>query len=238
MKLPLDSYSFRARFLPAVLVLAPVVATLAAWLPLESPAWKTLASVGALAAAAVLLAHLARDMGKRKQDDLWTAWGGAPSTRFLRHRDTTLNAETRERYHAKLQTLVPGIEIPSARSERAKPDAADAAYTSCGDWLREKTRDRARFELLFEENVGYGFRRNLWAMKPAGITLSSIGALGASARLALELQARHPPSAEAVLALVVSVPLLVWWLLRIRPAWIARAADAYARTLLAACEDL
>ena len=238
MKLPLDSYSFRARFLPAVLVLAPVVAASAAWLPLESPAWKALASVGALAAAAVLLSHLARDMGKKKQDGLWKSWGGSPSTRFLRHRDTVLNAQTRQRYHVKLQTLIPGIELPSARSERAKPDAADAAYTSCGDWLREKTRNRARFPILFEENVGYGFRRNLWAMKPAGTMLAIVGGLAASARLVLEVRGQQSPSVETVAALAVSVPLLVWWLLRIRPAWVAQAADAYGKTLLAACEDL
>lgn len=238
MKIPLDSYSLRARFLPAVLVLAPAVAALAAWLPLESAAWKTLASLGALAGSAILLSHLARDLGQRKQQSLFARWGGAPSTRFLRHRDISLNAATRERYHSKLASSVPGIEMPSNRSERAKPEAADAVYASCADWLREKTRDHGRFQLLFEENVSYGFRRNLWAMKPAGVLLAALGLMGGMARVAMDQRMGANPTVESWIAIAVSCVLLVWWLLRIRDRWVADAANAYARALLGACEEL
>lgn len=237
IKLPLDAYSFRARFLPALLVLAPATAAIAAWVPLASPAWKMLGSVGALAAAAVLLSHLARDLGREKQDRLFAAWGGPPTTRFLRHRDPGLNPATRERYHKKLATLIPEITLPSARSERVKPDAADVVYASCADWLRERTRDRQRFHLLFEENVWYGFRRNLWAMKPAGMTLAILGLLAGAGHLLWEILSSSSPSVESVATVVVSAPLLACWLLRIRPGWVANAADTYARSLLAACEQ-
>jgi hypothetical protein len=238
VKLPLDPYSLRARFFPSVLVLAPAIAALAAWIPLDSASWKTLASVGCLAALATLLSQLARDLGKRREPLLFRRWGGPPAVRLLRHRDTTLPEATRERYHAKLSTLVPGISLPSSRSERARPDAADTVYASCCDWLREATRDRERFRLLFEENVGYGFRRNLWAMKPAGVALAILGLFAATARIAVEVIRDQPPSVEAVVAVAVSAPLLAWWLVRISPSWVAVSGDAYARRLLAACESL
>lgn len=238
MKLPLDSYSLRARFFPAAIVLLPAVAAGAAWVPLDSLSWKTLASVGCLAALASLLSHLARDLGKRREPALFARWGGAPSIRFLRHRDTNLPEATRERYHAKLATAIPSVTLPSSRSEKAKPEAADAEYRSCCDWLREATRDRARFGLLFEENVGYGFRRNLWAMKPVGIALSVAGLAAAGLRIWMTMSGGESPTVEAIAAIAVSAPLLAWWLLRITSHWVKVSSEAYARQLLAACDAL
>ena len=34
--------------------------------------------------------------------------------------------------------------------------------------LREATRDTSRFPLVFAENANYGFRRNLWGLRPIG----------------------------------------------------------------------
>lgn len=238
MKLPLDSYSLRARFFPAVIVLVPAVAAAAAWVPLDSLSWKTLASVGCLAALASLLSHLARDIGKRREPKLFSRWDGAPSVRFLRHRDTTLPEATRDRYHAKLAMVVPSIALPSLRSEKAKPEAADDVYRSCCDWLREATRDRARFGLLFEENVGYGFRRNLWGMKPVGIALS-VAALAASGfRIWTSMAENEPLKVESLAAIALSAPLLACWLLRITPNWVKVSSETYARRLLSACDVL
>lgn len=219
-------------------MLAPVIAGLVAWLPLNSVAWKTLASIGALAAFGVLLSHLARDQGKRKEHTLFAMWGGPPTTRFLRRQDKTLPDATKERYHARLATLIPGIELPSIRSERARPEGADGIYVSCVDWLREKTRNLEKFRLIFEENVGYGFRRNLWAMKPAGVLLSIVGIIIGAIRLGLDVLDGKSPTIESIIALAISIPLLVWWCARIRPPWVAQGADAYAKRLLAACEEL
>lgn len=238
MKLPLDSYSFRARFFPAVIVLVPAIAAAAAWVPLDSLSSKTLASVGCLAALASLLSHLARDLGKRREPKLFARWDGAPSIRFLRHRDTMLSKATRDRYHAKLAALVPAISLPSSRSEKAKPEAADDVYRSCCDWLREATRDRTRFGLLFEENVSYGFRRNLWGMKPVGIALSLAALAASGVRLSLSIAENKPPTAETLAAIALSASLLAWWLLRITPQWVKVSSEAYARQLLACCDAL
>lgn len=238
MKLPLDAYSFKARFLPALIVLTPIVGAASAWVPLEQASLRALVPVACLAALATLLSHFVRDVGKRRESELFKGWDGSPSVRYLRHRDDTLPEATKSRYHAKLGTLVPGVELPSRRSESAKPDAADTVYASCCDWLREATRERPRFALLFEENVGYGFRRNLWAMKGAGILTASIGLLAGLARVTISLYESASPSIESLAVVLLSIVMLVWWVGRISRAWIASAADAYARRLLAACDTL
>lgn len=238
MKLSLDAYSLRARFLPALIVLTPAVGAVSAWISLEPTSLRALVPVACLAALATLLSHFVRDVGKRGEPALFKAWDGPPSVRFLRHRDGTLPDTTKERYHSKLGTLVPGVKVPSRRSENAKPDAADGVYASCCDWLREATRDRARFALLFEENVSYGFRRNLWAMKGAGVLTAILGILAGFARIALDLSRNVDPAIESLSVFALSTILLVWWVGRISRAWVAVAADAYARRLLAACDTL
>ncbi|MBS0196233.1 MAG: hypothetical protein JSR77_05695 [Planctomycetes bacterium] len=149
-----------------------------------------------------------------------------------------MNEATRDRYRTTLEKIVPGVSLPSPRSERAKPEDADAIYASCTDYLRERTRDKARFRLLFEENVSYGFRRNLWAMKPAGIALSIGGLVAAGWVLKQETDAGQSPSATVIAGIAVAAVMLTWWLLRIRESWVEAGANAYAERLLSACDEL
>ena len=41
-------------------------------------------------------------------------------------------------------------------------------YDSAARWLRKATRDRRQFNLVFTENVSYGFRRNLFGVRWIG----------------------------------------------------------------------
>ena len=70
--------------------------------------------------------------------------------------------------HKKLSELLNGTAIPTPQDEKRDPERADQVYDACVSCLIERTRDKTRFRLLFEENCNYGFRRNLWGMKPLG----------------------------------------------------------------------
>src|SRR6267142_2503536 len=170
--LDLDAYSTQARLMPSLIVVMPVGIVIVAVFPpkllLESVALGIVVNVGL--AFAALFSELARDAGKRKQDKLWKDWGGASSIRLLRHRDKSISPETRIRYHAKLEKLL-SLKMPTVEDEKASPSGADKIYKTCGDYLLEKTRDAKKFALILRENTSYGFRRNLWGMKPAGIFL-------------------------------------------------------------------
>jgi hypothetical protein len=55
-------------------------------------------------------------------------------------------------------------DVPTRDKERANPAVADDFYRRCGNWL-EHTWDTKKFQILFEEHVTYGFRRNLLGFK-------------------------------------------------------------------------
>ncbi len=232
-----NEYARNARLKPALLASLPL-GTLAVGFGLKSSVMMA-TLFGPLAAAGFtyLLAHLTRDLGVRKQTELFQSWGGKPSVAKLRHRDVSLNPHTRARYHEKAAALL-GKRMPTPAEEAADPVAADSLYEAYSNVLLERTRDTKFFRLLFEELMSYGFRRNLFAMKPLGIWLCfACTLLQAALLVRAVLIAGHIDTANAVLAGLDLFLLLCWWFL-ITPDWVRRAAEAYAERLLAASENI
>jgi hypothetical protein len=158
--------------------------------------------------------------------------------RRLRHRDAR-NKALLARRHALLQKLLPDVRLPTAQEEIADPEAADQVYETCVSFLRHNTRDHQKFPLVFEELCNYGFRRNLWGMKPLGIVTSLVG-IGSVVPFAVMDWLRlgvGPPPLVAAAALINSLVLLAWavWF---RRDWVRTAAEAYAERLLEALETL
>lgn len=237
MKIEFDSYSLKARLMPVLLVVFPAGLSIVAWFSGELSGWGTLIGLFAPFGLTPFLAQAGRDLGKRKEKLLFQMWGGKPTTRLLRHSDNTLNALTKARYHAKLQALLPDLTIPRAEQESADPERADDTYASCTNYLIERTRKGEENHLILAENINYGYRRNLWAMKPAGLTLAVIGVLCSSAKILYSAQAGEL-SIMPFAAAAVSAALAVWWAIRINPSWVRIAGEEYARRLLERCETL
>src|SRR5262249_34016597 len=134
--------------------------------------------LGAWGVASVLLGQLGRHSGQRKELRLFELWGGTPTTERLRHNGAK-NPTVLDRTHKKLKTLM-RTTLPTVAEESADPAAADEVYEACIRFLRDETRDRGKFNLVFEENCNYGFCRNLWGLKPLGITVSVLGLVAIS----------------------------------------------------------
>ncbi len=232
----IDTYSLKARLWPVLLHFLPLGFAVIAWFPEKFAGWALLLGVATPCGLTALLTELGRDQGTKKEPWLFRRWGGMPTTQMLRHRDSTLDANTKTRYHKKLGVLIPGIEMPSASEEEASPLAADQIYESCGRFLREMTRDRQQFPLVFKELVSYGLRLNLWGMKASGLIVALVGLVASIVPVVTTLSDRVPPA--AVVASVLNLALLVCWALRITPDWVRLTGFAYARALLAACEIL
>lgn len=231
----LGEYDRRARVGPTLLVVLPPALAAACWFePFTLP---QMFSGILLAAFLGLLADLGRDRGKKLEPQLFKEWGGKPSVQLLRHQSKHLLQATRDRYHNKLRLLMSGTRIPSQLEEIGDPEGADAVYESCSDFLRGQTRDTEAFRLLFEENINYGRRRNLWAMKPAGIFLCAIGFIAAGLATVVKSDANHVATFPAI-ATVINGLMLVFWALRFTRSWVRIPAFAYAEQLLAACESI
>jgi hypothetical protein len=238
-----DKYERQARLYPALLAGAPVlvVAIGIYGIPLEPES----GLIGLLATFGIiyLLTTIARELGKRIEDQLHASWGGKPTTQLLRHRDVTLDHVTKTRYHALLATKL-GVLFPTPADEIANATAADATYASGATWLLDQTRDTNRFPLLFKELITYGFRRNCLGLKPIAIVialLSLLWILGATdvittAGFNADALSVLPMRARVVAA--INAVLLIVWIFFISKRTVRTAAFMYADLLLRACDAL
>lgn len=230
-----DSYSLRARLQPALIAVLPVGMAILAWFPDSRAGWGWFAAAATVSGLTLLMAEFARDQGKRLEPKLFASWGGKPTTVLLRH-NGPLDRHTLSRYHAKLAALLPQLKMPDAEVESQRPSQADEVYESCVLFLLEKTRSRDGFPLVVKELTSYGFRRNLVGLRLAGITSALLGTMVCG--WAVVTKWPDPAAFVSVGVLVVSTVLLLAWLALIRPPWVRKAADAYPRRLLAACETI
>ncbi len=237
MKFLPDEYTVVARILPCFLVALPGALTLMAWSADAGIAvgWSGLWGMVGAAGGTKLVAELGRDRGKRLEKHLWDSWGGRPTERLLCFAQCP-HREAVERRHAHLRRLFPDLRVPTEEEERADPFRANQDYELCVDALRAKVRDSEIARLVFEENKNYGFRRNLWGLKPYGLIVSGVGALilvGLFTGLAV-LHERIAP-ALAVCASANLMAVLIW-ATRITSTWVRTPADAYAARLMECLE--
>ncbi|MER9775567.1 hypothetical protein [Mesorhizobium sp. M0220] len=174
----LDTYSIKARLFPALIAVLPafVLFLLAgSWKDPGLPEAMTALGIGVLFYA---MADLARRAGRRVQRKLFKESGGAPANTELSHLDTTLDSGTRDRFRNFLARQI-GKTAPTRKAEVADPAGAAQFYVECYNYLRNNTYDTDRFRVLFNENISYGFRRNLYGLKRYGITINLLAVLAA-----------------------------------------------------------
>ncbi len=144
--------------------------------------------------------------------------GLAGATRnLLSYQRTSLDRLTLDRYHEKLRTLLPDLAIPGPKEETQNPSAAYRVYESCVRFLRERTRDQEKFPLVFAENVNYGFRRNLWAMKPIGFPAALVGIVGCALFVTRNWSAMSSPLVFALAAIAINSVLFFLWVFLFKP---------------------
>jgi len=234
-----DGYTRRARIYPALLSALPGLALAAVVV-----SWKDLGLSHAIATAAAgfllyAFGDLARRLGKRHENSIYRELGGMPSTTMLRHSDATFDEATKAAW-LKLMAGKIGGNPPTAEEEQANPASADAYYERCGNWLRENTRDHKKFNLIFEENVTYGFRRNLYGLKWVGLLLNVIVIAICSVWILNRWPVGHDDGVASRLIYVIIVALAhaIFFIFAVTKTGVIEAAKQYARQLLLACETL
>jgi len=235
----LDPYSRQARLQPALIVVAPAAILIAVWFPALWSVWGIVLTVASSCGITLLLSQIARDRGKRLEPKLYASWSGKPSVVLLRHADGRIDDNTKARYRAFLSTRLPDFNLPNPSEEQADPARADRAYESVTVWLLTQTRDTKKFGLLFRENISYGFRRNLWGLKPFGLAVALVCACASTAALAYNYLVLHETLAPQIAIVTAATWMLALiWMGWITPSWVRIPADAYGGQLLAACDTL
>jgi hypothetical protein len=237
-----DKYSLRARHLPTLLVVAgPLMIASLLFPRVYERMSATMASLGlSISVSLVLLffvAHILRQRGRAVEKTMITKDGGLPTTRWLRHRDTNLDPVTKTRYHGYLAKNVPGLAIPTQSFKQQRPGPADDTYRSAVKWLLENRRNTTKYPLVLEENVQYGFRRNMLGGKWIAVALCVLPVLGA---YLWDMHKGVAPESfldtEHVAAVFLALLAVIGWVFFVTKLWVQDAADAYARALLATCE--
>jgi len=236
MNLP-DAYVLRARVAPVIIITLPFIVALFTSLTTGTE-WLTIATAGGVGLAILtFVAQLGRERGKKIEALLFEEWGGAPTTVMLRHRDSQMDVTTKERLHSRLCAKVENLVLPNAEEERIDHKKADKLYESAVYWLRSNTKDNGEFNRLHEENISYGFRRNLLGLKPLGLGLAIffIGLNFWIYRPATMEQASIYITQSSILAAIALTGFLVFL---VRKSWVKSAADSYAFALFNAMDSI
>ena len=239
----LDPYDRKARLRPALLCGMPLIASVVLLLPEFGAIWGSLGGVVIYCGGSALLIQLGRDRGQELQVQLYQSWGGKPSVAMLRYSDRRLDRPTKERYRRFLSSAVPGLQLASPEEEERHPEQADEGYESANAWLLARSRNHECFGLLFKENMNYGFRRNLLALKSIAYGVEAIAVLiligvalaSWTGNLATTFQSL---ALEWWASLTITAVHALLFVACIRPEWVRAAAENYARQLLAACDLL
>jgi len=223
----IDRYTFIARYVPAALVMIPALCAMTAWFPDQNWFGFFFGGAALSVVVAIPLAQATRDLGKKIERTLWNEWGERPTVQMLRHRDSRVPPSQKQTYHDKLAALVPIERMPTREEEDQHPDHADEIYLSCSEWLRSyalKHKAVAPFDVVHDENVSYGFRRNTLGIRNFGLVISAISAVVTGAAFFFD---RQP-----LLALLGICIVAFWLLLVVSADWVRDAANSYAEQLL------
>jgi hypothetical protein len=112
-----------------------------------------------------------------------------------------------------LASRIEGLSMPDRDQESTDPAAADQAYSSASRWLLTQTRDTKKFYILFQENMSYGFRRNLLGLKGLAVAICLGGAVLSTAAIAYAYFTAHQiPRDEIVVMTAVAWLSALWWI--------------------------
>jgi hypothetical protein len=223
-----DEYSLRARVYPSLLTTLPVLAT--TFLLWPNPGLKALWPVVVSVGGVFFLANWVRSRGKVLENRLVARWKGMPTTHLLRYREDH-NPATFSRRRRGLERIY-GESLPDAGSEGTDPTATDAIYVAATRALIARVRDDPKkYPRVHEENVQYGFRRNLLAMKPIGLSLVALV-------LAIDVAVTigHFYGID-VAALVIDILVGIGWLFVVTETWVRQAGHSYAERLFETLEQ-
>jgi hypothetical protein len=129
---------------------------------------------------------------------------------------------------------------PTAAQEQADPAAADGFYKRSGDWLRENTRNAKKFPLVLNENINYGFHRNLLALRTPGFYLNAMIVILCGVVLYLRFPIDLMRRFDQALITVIGIAVLHAFYLAffVNEERVFQAARLYARQLLLSIETL
>lgn len=220
MDIRFDEYSWKARIAPVLIATSPLI-SVAYYLPQITVALSVI-PVLLVAAAGLLAGHITRFFGKTAETRLSRTWDGLPTVRGLRYRSDVPEAIFKIR--RRDVERIAGVRLPTKREEERDPIGSDIRYD---DAVRRclPQLSKAKHPLLTIENIDYGFRRNLFGLRPAALTIVALSIL-LNVALGMHLGMLISPVSVTIDALLLIVGLV--WIFVVRSRWVEQQANTYA----------
>lgn len=233
-----DPYERKARILPGLILILPFI-TLA--ISVFGPKDLIISSLGGVllgCGITFILGSFCRSKGKQIEERLYNKWGGVPTTILLRHHDRTISDITKNKYHIAISKKLK-ITLPTKSQEFSDNSGSDAIYEHAMKELR--LLRRCERNLIFLENINYGYNRNMLGVKPYGIISaltsiiisSTLMYYGSSEKMLLLLS--HFETSKYsfyIINIIISFFVLFIWLLAINEKNVKMSGFAYAEQLL------
>ena len=239
----LDEYTIYARLQPFLIALFPLFMFYFSFFPMNDTGWGLLISVLSFIGIFSLLSQFSRDFGMHAEKKLYKKWGIKPTLNMLSFGRSSIQKTTLSRIHKKLAELTGiGGDIDEA-AEKKNPDQTFEIYQYWVDFLKEITRGKPEYSLVYMENINYGFRRNMYGLK----YLSLIVCLALFIiKLAFMDLPATPLNYSGLLSLLIAMKpfdkifllsdaifIITWFF--IRESWVLYAANSYSERLLFCC---
>jgi hypothetical protein len=228
-----DTYTIKARALPFLILVIPAITLLVSFYSIEIDIWIAKYSVP-LSLLLFVIGILVRKRGAAIQPKLWKEWGGAPTTRYLRHSNREYNSISRNLCHLFFIKNINGINMPTAEEELENPERSDEVYRACIQYLLKMSYDKKKYSLIYAENIEYGFFRNCLGLKPFGIIFCCISAY-VNSILIWYYWGDMQMTNNLIILLGVTIGCLLFWVLAITKKSVKSSSEAYAERLLTIC---
>ena len=171
-----------------------------------------------------------RKRGLSLEQRLKVDWGGFPTTDLLRFNNHSGDARLLARRVAIEKVTI--AVLPGRQLEDADPAEADTEIERIVRLGIARIREtKVESDLLEQENTSYGFRRNLRALKPFGLS-----AVGISILVAACFVTTHPAIVTTIVAGDLLITLL--WLAVVRDGWVHEQAEKYAERFFVAIQTI
>jgi hypothetical protein len=233
----LDTYSIKARLFPALIVILPALVLLLMIGQWKDPGLPELLFSLGIAVLFFAVADLARRAGRRAQSNIFNESEGRPVNNELRRDDSTIDSGTKDRYRNFISEKI-GKVSPSVEEEASDPKSVDNFYTECFTYLRNSTYDTETFRVLFNENITFGFRRNLYGLRPYGVAINLIALILAAFIHNFESELISISRSNVIIQGAFALLHAAYFIAAVTKASVIDASKTYARQLVMSCEVL
>lgn len=231
----MDRYDRNARLHPALLTLLPAFLFVFVWFPDVWTLFGAIVAFVVICGTLFALTRFTRKVGRKVETTLSARIGRLHTASLLSLSDDRLSTSMKTACRSYIKANS-GRALPTLEQEQNDPKSAQDDLLLAVRWLLEHTRPQAEASLLLNENISYGFARNLLGLKPYGILITAGVSVG-SAWFLKDTASGTTPFVLGSILLGASVVGLVLWMTAVTKASVEEASQVYAEKILSLCLD-